>query len=39
MPLDDNIKGFQWNQCLKLIDFKDIEIHNEKNIIFIVKKK
>jgi hypothetical protein len=37
-PLDDTMQGFQWNQCLKFIDFKNAKIHKEKNAYFQCKK-
>ena len=38
MPLDDTMQGFQYNQCLKFIDFKDTKMHQRTNACFQCKK-
>ena len=38
-PLDDNMQGFQCNQCLKFIDFKDTKMHQVTSCCFQCKKR
>jgi len=38
MPLDDTMQGFQCNQCLQFIDFKDAKMHKGTNAYFQWKK-